>query len=413
MKVLWLVNFLFPDLASSLGKIPSHRGGWVTALAEALTDSKQIELAVASNTPNAQFSKKNLNGIQYYIIPTPKFHIRRKCLSSAMIRDYQRAVEDFRPDVIHVHGTEYFHGLLTGRDHLNCPSIISIQGIIDVCQKHYWGGISFNKLLSTRTLRDWVRMDGLIEQRYEWKRRATLEKEIFATNSAFLGRTIWDRAHTRRLNPKARYYHCDEMIRQPFHNAQWNINLIKRYSIFASSASYPLKGFHVLIKAAAILRNEFPDVTLRTPLANLYPTLTGIKRFWKNRRAMGYARYLTDLIRAEDLTEHIFSFPMLDAEGMANELKMAHVFALPSLIENSPNSLAEAMLVGTPSVASFVGGVPSMVQDGDSALLFPPGDEAVLAEQIRHVFLDDRLAQELSIRAREVWSCIAWSPAPP
>jgi glycosyltransferase involved in cell wall biosynthesis len=87
---------------------------------------------------------------------------------------------------------------------------------------------------------------------------------------------------------------------------------------------------------------------------------------------------------------------------MVGELLKSHAFILPSLIENSPNSLAEAMLVGTPSVASFVGGVPSMAKDNESALFFPSGDEAVLAEQIRRIFLDDDLARRLSVRAREV-----------
>jgi glycosyltransferase involved in cell wall biosynthesis len=96
----------------------------------------------------------------------------------------------------------------------------------------------------------------------------------------------------------------------------------------------------------------------------------------------------------------VVALPDLDAKSMAEELSRAHVFVLPSFIENSPNSLAEAMLVGTPSVVSFVGGVPSMVTDEVEALTFPAGDEAVLAEQIRRVFPDEALADELSLRAR-------------
>lgn len=245
-------------------------------------------------------------------------------------------------------------------------------------------------------------MDGLIEQKFKWLRRAKWEREIFAANSAFIGRTVWDRAHTRRLNPKAQYYHCDELIRKPFYDAQWDISKINRHSIFASGASYPIKGFHVLVKAVALLRREFPDVTVRTPLARIYPTLSGLKRFWKNCRSVGYARYLTDLVRAKGLEKQVIPLPDLDAGGMAEEFLKSHVFVLPSLIENSPNSLAEAMLVGTPSVASFVGGVPSMAKDSESALFFPSGDETVLAEQIRRIFLDDDLARSLSVGAREV-----------
>lgn len=372
------------------------------SLAEALVESGQVSLAVATNVPGAGWRQDTVAGVHYFSIPQPKGKINAHRLPESLIAGYQRAVDEFQPAMIHIHGTEYFQGLLTGRGYIKCPTVISIQGIIDVCQRYYWGNIPFDKLLRTHTLRDWVRLDGLIEQKIKWVRRAKWEREIFATNSAFTGRTIWDRAHTRRLNPKAQYYHCDRLIRKPFYDVQWDIGRIKGHSIFASSASYPLKGFHILIKAAAILRREFPDISIRTPLASFYPELSGLKRFWKNRRSMGYTRYLTDLIRKEGLEKQIIPLPSLNAEGMAGQLLQTHAFVLPSLIENSPNSLGEAMLVGTPAVASFVGGVQSMAKDGESALFFPPGDEAVLAERLREIFLDDDLAHELSNRAREV-----------
>lgn len=402
MRVLWLTNHIFPDHARFLGLAPSPRGGWMASLAEALVESGQVTLGVATNVPGVSWRQDDINGIRYFTVPCPKSAIKAGRLPNSLIQAYQRAVEEFRPDIIHIHGTEYFHGLLTGCGYLNSPTVISIQGILDVCQRYYWGGMSFFEILKNRTVRDWVRMDGLIEQKIRMKNRSRMERKIFANNSAFIGRTLWDQANTRRLNSKARYYHCDELIRQPFFDVQWDIRNIKRHSIFASSASYPLKGFHLLVKAVAMLHKEFPDITLQSPLANLYPKLSGARRFLKNCRVGGYALYLNNLIRAEGLENQVFPLPSLDAPSMAYELTKAHVFVLPSLIENSPNSLAEAMLVGTPSVASFVGGVPSMVRVGDSALLYPPGDEAVLAEQIRRVFLDDQLALALSAKAREV-----------
>ena len=402
MKVLWLTNHIMPDHAQALGLVPSPRGGWLSALAAAIQESRQLTLGVATNIHGKPWQQDVINGVRYYTVPCCKFPICNGRLSIASVNAYQRVVEDFMPDVIHIHGTEYFQGLLSGHGHINRPTVISIQGILDVCQKHYFGGMSVAKLITTRTLRDYIRFDGIIEQRVRLIKRAREEREIFKSNLAFIGRTTWDKAHIRRLNPRARYYHCDELIRHPFYTRQWDIKKIHRYSIFASGAYYPLKGFHVLLKALALLKDEFPDSTVRTPLVQFYPDAKGVKRFWLNCRKTGYARYLTDLICKKKLGGKIFQLPLLDADAMAAEMQKAHVFVLPSLIENSPNSLAEAMLVGTPSVASFVGGVPSMVQDGYSALLFPSGDEAVLAEQIRRIFLDNGLAKDLSVRAQEV-----------
>ena len=402
MRVLWLTNFLMPDLAVALNRSPSPRGGWMPSLAKALAENSQIKLAVATAVNQQKYHKELLQNIRYYVLAMPKTGVDGGRLPLSLIQEYQRVVKEFRPDIVHIHGTEFYQGLLTGRDFLKCPTVISIQGILDACQRHYWGGIPVKLLLINRTLRDWVRFDGLIEQKLKWASRANLEREIFANNTAFIGRTLWDRAHTRRLNPHARYHHCDELLRIPFYNVRWDMSKINRHSIFASGANYPLKGFHVLIKAVALLRKDFPEISVRTPLAWFYPWVSGLKRLWKNQRSTGYARYLTELICREGLEEHVVSLPSLDADEMVGELLRSHVFALPSLMENSPNSLAESMMVGTPSVASFVGGVPSMAKDGESILFFPAGDEAVLAEQIRRIFLDDDLAYRLSARGRDV-----------
>ncbi|GKT08602.1 glycosyltransferase family 4 protein [Desulforhabdus sp. TSK] len=402
MKVLWLTNNLTPDHAMALGQVPSPREGWIPALAQALVADRRIELAVATSVRDQNWSSISVNGVRYYSVPQPKGKIDAHRLPMSLIAGYQRVLDEFQPQVMHIHGTEQFHGLLTGKGHIRVPSVLSIQGIIDVCARHYLGGVPLTALLFKRTLRDWVRMDGLLEQQVAWWRRAEGEREVFATNSAFIGRTLWDQAHLRRMNPSARYFHCDEIIRKPFYRTKWDIQRAWRHQIFCSSASYPLKGFHVLLKAVALLKDEFPDISVHTPLARFYPEARGWRRLWMNCRKMGYARYLTDLIHAEKLERHVVPFPYLDAGGMVEELLQARVFVLPSFIENSPNSLAEAMLVGTPAVCAGVGGVPSMVRDGESALLFPPGDEAVLAEQIRRVFVDNDTAVKLSMQAHRM-----------
>jgi glycosyltransferase involved in cell wall biosynthesis len=86
---------------------------------------------------------------------------------------------------------------------------------------------------------------------------------------------------------------------------------------------------------------------------------------------------------------------------MAERFLQSHVFVLPSYVENSPNSLGEAMMVGTPSVVSYCGGVGSIVDD-ESALIFPIGDSQMLAFQIDRIFQSDALACELSDGARRI-----------
>ena len=72
------------------------------------------------------------------------------------------------------------------------------------------------------------------------------------------------------------------------------------------------------------------------------------------------------------------------------------MFVCPSSIENSPNSLGEAQLVGCPVVASYVGGVPDMVEDNVTGLLYRFEETEMLAAAICRVFADDELAKRLS-----------------
>jgi glycosyltransferase involved in cell wall biosynthesis len=75
---------------------------------------------------------------------------------------------------------------------------------------------------------------------------------------------------------------------------------------------------------------------------------------------------------------------------------LADIFILPSLSEGSPNVLLEAMMARTPTIASAVGGVPEMVEDGRSALLIPPADPAALSKAIARLIDNPTLARSLA-----------------
>ena len=400
LKILWISHNPLPPFADALGVNKAISGGWLVTLAAALVNSGKICLGVVSDVPGVAWTHKSLGGVENYVVPTPK---RRQILlrpTKTMIGDYRRVVKEFNPDVVNIHGTEGFFGLLSAEGHLDRPTVISIQGIIDYHRRQLLGGISILDILKTRTLRDWLLFDGLFEQKLRWDSRAVIERKIFSGNSAFIGRTLWDRAHLRRLNPDADYFHCHEMVQKRFFEREWSLSDANRHSIFAPSASYPLKGFHVLVRAVAILRHEFPDVRVRVPLAS-FMSETGIKGAYLRMRRGGYANYLANLIDRLGVVGHITALGSLSGDQMAEEMRSAHVFALNSFAENSPNSMAEALTIGVPSVVSLVGGVPNLIDDGKTALGFPPGDGAVLAEQIRRIFRDDDLAMRLSRAAKE------------
>ena len=82
----------------------------------------------------------------------------------------------------------------------------------------------------------------------------------------------------------------------------------------------------------------------------------------------------------------------------------ADVFVMPSLWEGFPLAILEAMLAGTPIVASDICGIPEAIDNGEQGLLVPPGDVEELAAALRLVLTDEtlrkRLAEAAEARAR-------------
>lgn len=78
----------------------------------------------------------------------------------------------------------------------------------------------------------------------------------------------------------------------------------------------------------------------------------------------------------------------------------ASMCVVPSLWDNSPNVVYEAMACGTPVIATSVGGIPELVDDGATGLLIPPDDELSLAEAISKLLDDTSAREQMGARSR-------------
>jgi len=84
-----------------------------------------------------------------------------------------------------------------------------------------------------------------------------------------------------------------------------------------------------------------------------------------------------------------------------NYLPNFHVFVLPSLTEGLPITILEAMQAKVPIIASRVGGIPAVLENGRTGLLVEPGNPHALADAIMQVWSDPQSSQEMGPRARE------------
>lgn len=90
----------------------------------------------------------------------------------------------------------------------------------------------------------------------------------------------------------------------------------------------------------------------------------------------------------------------LGGAELAREIEGAAYAVMPSVwYENGPYAAMELMARGKPVLASSIGGIPELIRDGETGLLFPPGDADGLAGRIESLLRDDHLGLDLGARA--------------
>ena len=401
MKVVWLVNGMLPEFSNALGRNGGNTGGWMSALiGEIRRLAPHVKLHIVCESEGDY--RCEVNDICYYSFKNFNHGLRWGRSSKRAFADKVRGlVQDIKPSLIHFHGTE--NGYIDLGDSIWCgvPRVVTLQGVLNGIYPHYMGGLTPRQLKPHQNhLRNLITGRNLFDTMELWRTTlAPAETRSLNKMSHIAGRTDWDYAWTRALAPHATYHTVGEIMRPDFY-ALDNRSRVISHRIYASAAfKYPLKGGHVLLQALACLKDVYPDVKLAIAdsLDKLRPQTLRAKLSQTE-----YHRYLSTQIQRFGLEDNIELLPSIDSVRVRDELAKSEVYCQASFVENSPNSLAEAQLVGVPVVASYVGGIPSMVDDGKTGLLIPPGDAAQLAEAIARLFEDDALKSAISDCARKV-----------
>lgn len=367
---------MLPPVCKALDIKESHTGGWMlSSLRRIREHAPENQYAVATVWNNNEFKEVIANGVKYYLLPR-KEHIPYKYDKSLELY-WKRIDEIFRPEVVHIHGSEFPYGLAYVNACGSDKVVVSIQGIISCYARYYAAGIDFRTVKKCSTLRDFVKRGSIFDEQHNFEKRGKLEIELLKNVNHIIGRTEWDRVHTWAINRNANYHFCGETLRVPFYNHKWSYECCERHSIFVSQASYPIKGLHMLLKAMPLILRTYPDAKIYAAGNDAFNV-----PFY---RLSGYARYLKDLIRENKLDGKVFFTGSLDENAMCERYLKSNVFVCPSAIENSPNSLGEAQLLGMPYVASFVGGVPEIV-NWNHDVLYRFEEYEMLAEKICKIF---------------------------
>lgn len=397
MRVLWITNILFPAIAEKMRLPKTVFGGWMYSSAKRLVEAnKHLKLAVATVYNGAEFQAQELEGVLYFLLPLNDINITR--YNKTLEKHWKNVTKMFDPQLVHIHGTEYNYGLAFLRACPNIPAVASIQGMVSCYARYYLAGLTTWDLLKSITLRDLL-LGTLWSDKRSFKKRGVYEVEMIRHLKHVIGRTSWDRAHAISINPNISYHFCNETLRDSFYDKTWTYDNCEKHSIFISQAGYPIKGFHQLLKAMPFILKQFPETKIYVAGTDITRAKDG---FVGKLLRTGYGRYVSRLIKKYNLEHSVIFTGSLNEERMCQQYLRSNVFVCPSAIENSPNSLGEAQILGVPCVVSYVGGSMDMME-GNEENLYRFEEIEMLAIKICRVFSECRevnLTMQNKARAR-------------
>ena len=394
MRVLWFTNT--PSLGSSYLEKKGVGGSWIESLESELTKVPSVHLGISFNLNNIDIKPFTINNTKYYPVnnklPVSKFRKvvfrwTHRIKNEMDIQSYLDIIDEFKPDLINIFGTESDFGLIIPK--ISIPCIIHFQGNLTVNNLKWFTGFTPYYLLRYSNKKILLKGGGLYHDYIIAKKSAERERKIFKECKFFMGRTDWDRRLSSILSRGSKYYHCDEILRSGFYIHKWQpITKKSNLNIISVISKNIFKGLETIFECKKILQKNFPDYSIHWKIAGI--------------RDGDEIAYLTERkYKSKFRDVNIKLLGPLDEEELIKNMLDADLFVHPSHIDNSPNSVCEAMLLGMPVIATYAGGIPSILSDKIEGLLVQDGDPYALSGAIIELLENIEYATKLAISARQ------------
>jgi glycosyltransferase involved in cell wall biosynthesis len=203
-----------------------------------------------------------------------------------------------------------------------------------------------------------------------------------------MGRTHWDEMMSRLYNPDVTYFHVDEVLRSQFYASEPVPIVEKRVlNVVSTLSSTVYKGIDVLLKTAKQVQQ-----------------LTSVEIKWMVAGIDSSDKLLHHFERKEGINHRSVGIECIGRktpEELRKLLSDSDVFVHPSYIDNSPNSVCEAQMIGLPVVACDVGGLSTLIKHEETGLLTPSNGVFELVHYLRRLFNEKELRSRLGASARE------------
>ena len=371
MRVLWIA----PNGGNYKSNTVKGTGGWIGALQDVLIKQvPDLKLGISFLHPTDGERVEDGN-VTYLPVQYSKGRGIKKALShlfdnnndeKSIAYQLKMKIDEYKPDIVHIWGLESIRASVI--PFINRPFVVHIQGLLSSCIYMYLPyGFSKNDLFKADFPIRWLLRSGSNRDYKQAKRRAEREIEMSKYVRNWIGRTEWDYTLSKMLNPKSRYFHGEEMMRADFSSQRWLYHYDgKTCHIHSSISGEWYKGIDIILKTAQLMKVLEYDFEWK-----VYGVIRSDYRL----------NYFINKLKIVPEQVGVKILGRVDGMTIREGLLSCDVYVHPSYIENSSNAIAEAMLLGVPTIAQYVGGNPSMLRDG-SGVLVAPNEPYMMASKI-------------------------------
>lgn len=395
MKVLWFSNT--PSLARKIiyNEDSIKTGNWIESLEKEIRKDLDLTLGIVFYGKAGQnYQRINNENVTYFVIPNKIDNFYKKLLSNFLgkienendLTLYKRVVNEFKPDLIHIWGLESpFISILPEIN--NIPIIIHLQGILNPYSYKYYN--AFTKREINRAIPSKERIKGIsyFSSMTRFNKKLLRESKSLKYIENYLGRTDWDRRCVKVMSPSARYFQCDEIMRDDFYKSIWGKKRTNKLVFFTTISEAPFKGIETIFQVAALLRSNYPKLEFRWDIAGLNIDSLSVRVMSK---------------RGYDIKSKFNYLGYINSKELVENMLKADIFIYLSRIENGCNAVQEAMLLGMPIICTFAGGLSTTINDKVTGILVQEGEPFSISGAIIELIENPSFAETIGKNARHV-----------
>ena len=341
-----------------VGGVEAVNNALVAALA-AHPDVNQITVGVTCRRHQARPARRINEKVSVRTIPLPFVSGDSVIHSAQALPAVRHLINTIKPDVVHAHGIDRQGDIAT---QLGMPSVVTVHGLVHMEARLGAKGLPGKLKVMV--------FDAMVKRVLQ---RANVVISISEYDATSLSNLVGGRRISISNPIGAEFF-------APFPEPQLHPTL------FFAGVMRPRKNVTGLVNAFAQVRNAIPNA--RLVIAGPMPE-------------PDYAAQVRGLVETHKLQDAVSFLGHVSNEQLLDAMRQSAALALFSFEETSPTVIAQALAVGRPVVASNVGGIPEMVQEGYTGFLVEPADEATLARRLIQLLSDLPQSRVMGIQGRQ------------